>query len=189
MTNDKDELRARLRAGRRARRDAWTRQQREQAAEAIATALAAHLDARHTPPGVAATYDPLPSEPPVERATQLLRERGWTVLHPTTLDDLDLSWHSVDDPDTDLGLDAIARARLILTPAMAVDRDGHRIGKGGGCYDRALRRSTEGADVIALVFDDEVLDAVPHEPHDRPVGAVLTPSAGVRALPLRGLGD
>jgi 5-formyltetrahydrofolate cyclo-ligase len=36
--------------------------------------------------------------------------------------------------------------------------------------------------VVAIVFDDEVVDDVPVEPHDRPVGAVLTPVAGLRPL-------
>jgi 5-formyltetrahydrofolate cyclo-ligase len=35
---------------------------------------------------------------------------------------------------------------------------------------------------VAVVHDDELLDALPHEPHDRPVDAALTPSA---YLPLR----
>jgi 5-formyltetrahydrofolate cyclo-ligase len=33
---------------------------------------------------------------------------------------------------------------------------------------------------VAVVHDDEVLDALPHEPHDRPVDAVLTPSSVLR---------
>jgi 5-formyltetrahydrofolate cyclo-ligase len=59
---------------------------------------------------------------------------------------------------------------------MAVDRTGMRIGKGGGCYDRALGRVPVGTFVCCLLYDDEVLEQGPAGPHDRRVGAVATPS-------------
>ena len=62
--------------------------------------------------------------------------------------------------------------------ALAEDRAGRRLGQGGGSYDRALERA--GARVVAIVFDDEVLDEpIPVEPHDRPVAGVLTPGGGL----------
>ena len=79
-----------------------------------------------------------------------------------------------------LGLDGIAEAALVLAPALAVDAAGRRLGQGGGSYDRALTRSS--APVLAVVFDDELLDSVPVQPHDRPVGGTLTPAQGVRRL-------
>ncbi|MDX6562622.1 MAG: 5-formyltetrahydrofolate cyclo-ligase, partial [Gaiellales bacterium] len=78
-----------------------------------------------------------------------------------------------------LGLQVIASAELVLAPALAVDGEGRRLGQGGGSYDRALTRTS--APVLAVVFDDEVVDAVPAELHDRPVTGVLTPS-GIRAF-------
>jgi len=51
-----------------------------------------------------------------------------------------------------------------------------RLGRGGGSYDRALGRVPVGTFVCALVYDGELLDEVPREPHDRPVSAVVTPS-------------
>ena len=78
-----------------------------------------------------------------------------------------------------LGLDAVREAELVLAPALAVDAAGRRLGQGGGSYDRALERA--GAPVVAVVFDDEVLDeAIPVESHDRPVAGVLTPGGGLR---------
>ena len=44
-----------------------------------------------------------------------------------------------------------------------------RLGQGGGCYDRALGRVPVGTFTCALLYDDEVLDAVPADAHDRPV--------------------
>jgi 5-formyltetrahydrofolate cyclo-ligase len=81
-----------------------------------------------------------------------------------------------------LGVDAIAAADVVLVPALAVARDGVRLGKGGGSYDRALARARTGALVVALLWDGELHDAgdLPVEPHDRPVDAVVTPSATTR---------
>lgn len=74
-----------------------------------------------------------------------------------------------------LGSEALATADLVLVPALAVDRAGHRLGRGGGYYDRALAVVPPGTPVLAVVYAEEVLDAVPVEPHDRPVTGALTP--------------
>jgi 5-formyltetrahydrofolate cyclo-ligase len=69
-------------------------------------------------------------------------------------------------------------------PALAVDRTGRRLGRGGGSYDRALGRVPVGTPVCALLHDGEILDVVPSEPHDRLVSAVAT-RRGVTLLPSR----
>jgi 5-formyltetrahydrofolate cyclo-ligase len=73
-----------------------------------------------------------------------------------------------------LGSDALAAADVVLVPALAVDRSGHRLGRGRGYYDRAL--AAVSVPVIAVVFDDDVIDDVPVEAHDRDVDGRLTPS-------------
>ncbi|MDP9461630.1 MAG: 5-formyltetrahydrofolate cyclo-ligase, partial [Actinomycetota bacterium] len=83
-----------------------------------------------------------------------------------------------------LGPTAIGTADVIVVPALAVARDGVRLGRGGGYYDRALRHSRPDAVVVALVHDDELVDELPAEPHDHRVNAVVTPSGGWRALPV-----
>ena len=89
------------------------------------------------------------------------------------LPDLDLDWAVYDGPDglaragagcssrpgERLGLDAVATADVVLTPGLAVDRTGMRLGQGGGCYDRALGRVPVGTFTCTLLYDDEVLDA------------------------------
>jgi 5-formyltetrahydrofolate cyclo-ligase len=82
-----------------------------------------------------------------------------------------------------LAPEAIGEADVVVVPALAVARDGMRLGRGGGYYDRALLLARAGAVLVALVFDDELVDALPVEPHDRPVTAVVTPSGGWQALP------
>jgi 5-formyltetrahydrofolate cyclo-ligase len=71
---------------------------------------------------------------------------------------------------------SLDEADLIFIPAMAVDKAGQRLGKGKGYYDKALAAIEAIAPVIAIVFDDEVLESVPIENHDHPVDAVVTPS-------------
>jgi 5-formyltetrahydrofolate cyclo-ligase len=82
-----------------------------------------------------------------------------------------------------LGPTAIGTADVVVLPALAVARDGVRLGRGGGYYDRALEHVRPGAVLVALLFDDELLDALPTEQHDRRVTAVVTPSGGWQAIP------
>jgi 5-formyltetrahydrofolate cyclo-ligase len=81
-----------------------------------------------------------------------------------------------------LGATAIGTADVVVVPALAVARDGVRLGRGGGYYDRALQHVRPGATLVAVVFDDELVDELPDEPHDLRVTAVVTPSGGWRAL-------
>uniref|UniRef100_UPI00273907A3 5-formyltetrahydrofolate cyclo-ligase n=1 Tax=Pseudonocardia lacus TaxID=2835865 RepID=UPI00273907A3 len=81
-----------------------------------------------------------------------------------------------------LGPDAVRAARLVLVPGLAADPAGHRLGRGGGYYDRTLDRTTPGTPLVVLLHDEELLPAVPSEPHDRRVTAALLPGSGVRQL-------
>lgn len=84
------------------------------------------------------------------------------------------------------------RPRLILTPLLAFDRTGRRLGQGGGHYDRilALYRA-EGAIAVGLAFAEQEMDVVPAGAHDAPLDWVLTPREAIRCAPkadgLRGL--
>jgi 5-formyltetrahydrofolate cyclo-ligase len=74
-------------------------------------------------------------------------------------------------------------ADLIVVPALAVSSStGVRLGRGGGSYDRVLDRVDPGILTVAAVYDTELVESVPAEPHDRPVRAVVTPSRGLLRL-------
>jgi 5-formyltetrahydrofolate cyclo-ligase len=183
------EAKTRLRRALRERRAA-----RDDAARAAAgDALAAHAGAFEA--ATVAAFVAVRGEPPTLPLLGALRARGRRVLLPVLREDMDLEWAEFESdaalrparlgiPEPagpSLGLDAIRDADLVLAPALAVDRSGGRLGQGGGSYDRALERV--GAPVVAIVFDDEMLDEpVPVEPHDRAVAGVLTPRGGLRWL-------
>ena len=77
---------------------------------------------------------------------------------------------------------AVADASVLFVPALAVDRTGARLGRGRGFYDRTLVLRNPEARLIAVVRDDELLDEVPHQPHDVPMTHALTPIRGLVEL-------
>jgi 5-formyltetrahydrofolate cyclo-ligase len=148
--------------------------------------------------GTIAAYYSLASEPDTHGLIYALWKRGSYVLLPLLRPDADLDWASYEGPDSlrpgprglaepaepPRGMDAVARADLVLVPALAVDRGGVRLGRGGGSYDRALARVGPGIPTIALLYDGELLDKVPADDHDQRVRLVARPSAGITNLPL-----
>lgn len=103
-----------------------------------------------------------------------------STLLPLLLPDGDLDWVRAEGGPP-LGRDAVAACDVVLVPALAVDRQGVRLGRGGGSYDRALLRAT--GLVVALLHEGELVDALPAEPHDVLVHAVALPSGVVHLRP------
>jgi len=147
--------------------------------------------------GTVAAYCSVGTEPDTRGLIFGLWKRGTYVILPLLRPGGDLDWASYEGPGSLVpgprgllepseparGVDAIARAALVVVPALAVDAHGNRLGRGGGSYDRALARVGPRVPVIALLNDDELLDEVPAEPHDRPVSMVARPAAGIESLP------
>lgn len=141
-----------------------------------------------------AAYHPVGTEPGGDGLPHALRRAGFAVLLPVLRDDLDLDWAPyggveavapaarglVEPTGPRRGPDAVSRVDAVVVPALAVDRDGARLGRGGGSYDRALARVGAAVPVVALLHDGEMVDRVPTEPHDRPVTAVVTADDGWR---------
>ena len=72
-----------------------------------------------------------------------------------------------------------ARGAVVLVPGLAFARDGHRLGHGGGYFDRFLSRF-DGTS-IGLVYDFQVLDGLPIDPHDERVHWIVSESQTIRA--------
>jgi len=187
---DKAVLRARLLAA----RAALAPDDRREAGRLIRDALL-ELPALQMAGTVAAYYS-IGAEPDTHGLVFALWKRGTYVLLPRLQPDGDLDWASYEGPDSLVpgprglaepgepprGPGAVARADVVLAPALAVDRAGNRLGRGGGSYDRALARVGPLIPVIALLYDDEFLARVPAEPHDTPVRAAVRPGTGITWL-------
>jgi 5-formyltetrahydrofolate cyclo-ligase len=147
--------------------------------------------------GTVAAYYSVGTEPDTHGLVFALWKRGSYVVLPVLLPDGDLDWASYEGPDSLApgprgllqpvepvrGPGTVARADVVLVPALAVDVSGKRLGRGAGCYDRALARVGGQVPTIGLIYDGELVPSVPAEPHDRVVRAVARPSHGVTWLP------
>jgi 5-formyltetrahydrofolate cyclo-ligase len=147
--------------------------------------------------GTIAAYYSVGAEPDTRGLVYALWKRGTYVLLPLLRDDGDLDWASYEGPDSLVagprglrepgepprGVEAVTRADVVLVPALAVDRAGNRLGRGGGSFDRALARVGPLIPLIALLYDGELIGRVPAEPHDVRVRAAVRPGHGITSLP------
>jgi len=63
---------------------------------------------------------------------------------------------------------------LVVTPALAVDRRGNRLGRGGAFYDKFFGDKTLRASKCGFVFSEQVLESVPAYEHDKKVDFLVT---------------
>lgn len=147
------------------------------------TQLTSDLGARYL-----TAYLPLPDEPDTRPFLRWAADQGLRVLLPVSRDDGLLDWAPYDGAEEDadilgmptptselLGPIAVDDVDLMLVPAAAVDRTGMRMGWGRGYFDKTLGSMERRPPVYAVIFDDELVDAVPRERHDMPVDGVVTP--------------
>lgn len=80
--------------------------------------------------------------------------------------------YNIPEPVAD-GPAADDHAALVLMPGLAFDPEGHRVGYGGGFYDRFLA-AEPGHPLVALCYDFQMLDRLEVEDHDIPVDIVIT---------------
>lgn len=176
-----------LRAQIRERRRIRTSTERASAAQAITqhlVDLATRLEARSI-----SAYLSMTDEPGTREFVDWACGQGIRVLLPISREDGLLDWAPYDGEGEELdflglptptsellGPIAINDVDLIVIPAAAVDRTGLRMGWGRGYFDKTLGSMEGCPPVYAVIFDDELLDAVPRERHDQPVNGVVTPS-------------
>ena len=71
----------------------------------------------------------------------------------------------------------------VLVPGLAFDRTGGRLGRGKGYYDRFFQKLPKKTLLIGLAFDEQVVERVPLEPHDRKIDLLVTPGGVWNASP------
>lgn len=199
-TEAKSATRAEVRRARRQRRDNGTEATRRADAEALAREglqWLADWTPRQGRVRCVTAYESMATEPPMDLLVAALREQDVRVLVPITLPDGELRWRDADPTivshplgarsdetsGPSWGAEILDEVDAAFIPALAIGRDGSRLGQGGGYYDRAVpalraSRAQEGFSskpVIAVVYGEDLLSQVPTDPHDIRVDVVLTP--------------
>lgn len=131
-----------------------------------------------------ASYFSFVDEPETKTLNDAIRASGKILLLPALLPDKNLEWRQWNGEESEL----VAHGRmyeprsnqfkgridLVIIPALAVDLDGYRLGRGGGSYDRALVHISGWK--VCAVYDDEIANSgLPREEHDIRVDTIITP--------------
>jgi len=85
---------------------------------------------------------------------------------------LKLSPLGIPEPDPDLPMPAFSEKTLCVVPGLLFDLAGHRIGYGGGYYDRFL--AAFPGKTVGLCLEALLCERLPHEPFDCPVQTIIT---------------
>ncbi|GAA3841961.1 5-formyltetrahydrofolate cyclo-ligase [[Pseudomonas] carboxydohydrogena] len=177
-------LKNELRAAAFARRDALDASQRAAACEA----LAKHAAQFEVGPGcVVAGFSAIRTEIDPSALMWALRARGASLALPVALGRgeplIFRAWRSdtvlvrglygILEPSSDA---EEVEPDIVLVPLAAFDRRGHRLGYGGGYYDRTLQRLRKAKRITAagLAFSAQQMDEIPVDTHDEPLDLVLT---------------
>ena len=115
---------------------------------------------------------------------------GKRVVVPlTNLENKELRLYEITDRRTDLEQGAfgimeprpdkalpvrLAQVQCLIVPGVVFDKKNHRIGHGGGYYDRLLEECPPNVLKIGLAFSFQVVQNIPAEVHDVPLDIVLT---------------
>jgi 5-formyltetrahydrofolate cyclo-ligase len=178
-----------LRAHCRRLRDDLGEAYRSQASERIAATLARWsplLSAR-----TAFIYLALPGEVDLQPLMSLIPQVRWAIprivrepvrrlaFHLYQPDRLIRHPYGMFEPDPTLPEVAVDEANLIVVPGLSYTRRGHRLGYGGGYYDRLLA-ACGPAVTVGVCFEALLLEDMPQAAHDLPVEYLVTEETGIR---------
>ncbi|MBC7518629.1 MAG: 5-formyltetrahydrofolate cyclo-ligase [Microbacteriaceae bacterium] len=188
MTGDASHRKRALRAELRERRRQLSERDRDLATDALNAHLIELTERLHV--ASVSAYLPVNDEPNIRPWVDWAHGQGIRVLIPVSRNDGLLDWAVFDggaestglfgmlEPDGELlGPIVINDVDLIVVPAASVDRTGMRMGWGRGYFDRTLGSMERCPPVYAVVFDNELVESVPSEVHDKRVNGVVTPGA------------
>jgi 5-formyltetrahydrofolate cyclo-ligase len=128
---------------------------------------------------------------------RLAREMGMTVCAPRSLpgnrtmhfhvlpeDELFVSGpYGILQPPEELPLADLGKPSVVLVPGVGFDRQGNRLGFGGGYYDRWLAGEGKGIPTVALSFAEQMVESIPVQEHDIPMQVILTDAEMVECRP------
>lgn len=175
----KEEIRRRVRLARRGLRPEWIRQASLRMVRTL-TGMEAYRRARTLTCYIARPFEPQTEDLLIH--AQASGKRLCVPAHDVASGGYRWAWL---DEDTALkpGTSGIpqpsppvwaddAAPDLHVVPAVAVDRSGHRLGHGGGHFDRLM--SGHPATAVALVFEFQIFETIPTAAHDQSVEFVIT---------------
>lgn len=123
-------------------------------------------------------YAALRREPDTRGLIAALQARGVRVTLPqvagTTMSPIPAPGTLPTEPSVD-----VRDLDVVLVPGLAFDAAGHRLGRGGGHYDRFLARLRPDCLCVGMCFEGQIVAAVPTDTWDQPVDVIAT-EAGVR---------
>ncbi len=185
--SDPKSLKKLLRNEALARRDALALDYRIEMSLQIAETGARELEL--VPGEVVSAFMPMRSEVDVRPLMAAMTHKGGRICVPAILDKTTIEFRELvrGAPMIDMGFGtvgpgpeaAVLDPVLMLVPLAAFDGDGNRIGYGAGYYDRAIARlKAKGITprLVGIAFDCQQVEAVPFEPHDVPLDAMLSES-------------
>ncbi len=181
------DLKKQLRTEALARRDALDAGWRIEASLDMAGTAGAMIDVE--PGTVVSGFWPMRSEVDVRPLMFALREKGARLCLPAILDRETIVFRELvrGAALVEMGFGTagpgaeadVLEPSIMLVPVAAFDSRGHRIGYGGGYYDRAIERLTANGHaprLIGVAFDCQQVALVPDEPHDAVLPEILTES-------------
>jgi 5-formyltetrahydrofolate cyclo-ligase len=135
--------------------------------------------------GSVSLYAALPDEVPSRPLFEATRRRGKTALFPRVEGDClvfaalerweDLRAGRYGVPEPPAAAPSVGFGDLVLVPGVAFDRRGHRLGRGGGYYDRTFGEEVgRGVVLIGVGYAFQLVAEVPHGLGDRRLDGVVT---------------
>lgn len=132
----------------------------------------------------------------VDISSLFTRLPGWRWVLPRVESDLTMTFRDRDVPrevhrfGMEQPIDAgrvipVHEIDLFLTPGLAFDRSGGRLGNGAGFYDKVLAERRSDSVVVGVTIDARVLEVVPMADHDQRIDWVATESAVMECSPTR----
>ena len=131
-------------------------------------------------------YFPLPHEIGLIPIFNYARERGIDCAFPRcgkqagemafyyveSLDELEIGKYGIREPRADARIVTDFREALVFVPALAFDREGYRLGYGGGYYDRFLAAHPIAS--VGVTYEELLVDSLPRDKYDCATDSIVT---------------